>query len=964
MPQIKIPKKLIEVALPLDDINIAAAREKSIRHGHPSTLHLWWARRPLAAARAVIFAQMVNDPGYQREIGFGVNKHKAAIEREKLFQIIRDLVQWENTNNEDVLKRARAAIRQSWRETCHLNRDHPQADDLFNPDQLPAFHDPFAGGGAIPLEAQRLGLDSYASDLNPVAVMINKAMIEFPPRFAGQKPVGPLPADERQNNLEKDWPGAHGLAEDVRRYGHWMRQQAFERIGHLYPRITVTEAMTHERMDLKPYVGQALMVIAWLWARTIKSQNPAFSHVDVPLVASFVLSANKGKEAYVQPIVEGESYRFAVKMGQPPATAKAGTKVARGASFICLLSEQPMKKSHIREEFKEKRVKQRLMAIVAEGHSGRVYLSPSEDAESIACSATPNWKPELEMNQDSANLLSGRGYGFKWWYELFTPRQLVALSTFSDLVQQARIKTIADAKAAGMTDDSVGIDAGGAGATAYGDALAVYLTFAINKGSNLWSTITSWISNREVFRGTFARQAIPMVWDYAEANPFSNSSGNFVNAIDAGRMAIALTPSTGYGLVQQADASTQKISTHKIISTDPPYYDNIGYADLSDFFYVWMRRSLRDLFPNLFSTIAVPKAEELVATRYRHGSKEKAEAFFLDGMTQAIHTMAEKSHPGFPVSIYYAFKQSETRQGDTSSSGWETFLEAVMRAGFAIVGTWPMRTERPSRLIAKDTNALASSVVLVCKQRAAQAESISRGQFRRQLREHMPEALDDMIGGDTGQTPIAPVDLAQAAIGPGMAIFSQYAAILNQDGSKMRVHDALILINQEITKRLTPDSGGFDTDTLFCDDWFSQYGWNSDKFGTASTLALAKGASVDGMHEAGIIESGSGQVRLRKWQEYAPKWAPKADTPIWEACHHLIRTLDQEGEAAAGKLLARMPEHSEQIRQLAYHLYTRCERKKWAEEARAYNELIASWHAIIAASHEAGHTGTQLDMIV
>ena len=965
MHPIKTPKKLIEVALPLDDINAAAAREKSIRHGHPSTLHLWWARRPLAAARAVIFAQMVNDPGFEIGGGFrrGVNKKEAEIKREQLFDIIRDLVKWENTNNEEVLNRAREAIRESWQETCELNKKHPQAAELFNPEKLPAFHDPFAGGGAIPLEAQRLGLESYASDLNPVAVMINKAMIEIPPKFAGQAPVGPLIPGDKQQKLHEDWSGAKGLAEDVRRYGHWMREEAFKRIGHLYPKVLITEEMAVERDDLKPYVGEELTVIAWLWARTVKSPNPAFSHVDVPLASSFVLSSKKGKEAWVEPIIDGGNYQFQIRRGDFPKEAKNGTKSGRGANFNCLVSGSPINGDHVKSEGKAGRLGTRLMAIVAEGKKGRVYLSPSDEMEQIAQSAKPSWKPNTSLPNDPRNFWT-LGYGLEKHGDLFTNRQLTALTTFSDLVHEARNKAIEDAKAAGLQDDGVGIDAGGTGATAYGDALAVYLGFVSDKVSDYWSSICSWHSSGEKMRNTFGRQAIPMVWDYAEANPFCSSSGNWIAMVDWTWKALAHTPGSVNGSAEQRDAATQEISLDKVISSDPPYYDNIGYADLSDFFYIWMRRSLRKIYPSLFSTMAVPKAEELVATPYRHGGKEAAETFFLGGMTQAIHNMAEKSHAAFPVSIYYAFKQSETKDSGTTSTGWETFLEAVIRAGFSIVGTWPMRTELANRMISSGTNALASSVVLVCQKRETTADTISRRQFQRQLREEMPEALEAMIGGTEGASPIAPVDLAQSAIGPGMAIFSQYDSVLNQDGSKMSVHDALILINRAITEYLNPDSGNFDADTLFCDDWFAEFGWSEGPFGQADTLARAKGTAVNGVVDAGVVESGSGKVRLLKWQEYSTDWDPKQDhrVPVWQACHQLIRVLNQKGESEAGALLARMPELGEPIRQLAYHLYTLCERKKWAEEARAYNELIGSWHAIVEASQEVGLRDEQTAM--
>ncbi|MCG7590026.1 MULTISPECIES: DUF1156 domain-containing protein [unclassified Halomonas] len=958
MHPIKSPKKLIEVALPLDDINVAAAREKSIRHGHPSTLHLWWARRPLAAARAVLFAQLVNDPGYQRELGYGVNKQEAELKREKLFDIIRDLVKWENTNNEEVLNRAREAIWESWRETCHLNRNHPEATELFNPEKLPAFHDPFAGGGAIPLEAQRLGLESYASDLNPVAVMINKAMIEIPPKFAGQPPVGPIPEGEKQQKMHEDWSGAKGLAEDVRRYGHWMREEAFKRIGHLYPKVEITSEMVAERLDLKQYEGEKLTVIAWLWARTVKSPNPAFNDVDVPLVRSFVLSSKKGKEVWVEPVIEGDNYRFEVRMGQQPDEAIEGTVKRTGAT--CIMSQTAMPFKYVRAEGKAGRMGERLMAVVAEGARGRVYLSPTEEMVQMARIAQPEWKPEHALPVNPRDFKTPN-YGLNTFGDLFTSRQLVALNTFSDLAQEARIKAIADARAAGIADDNQGLAKGGSGPTAYGDAVGVYLGFGVSRLADILNSLCSWESSKTQVRHLFTKQAIPMLWDFGENNPFGKAAGGFLVSLSSLLKVVYKLPAFIGSSAQQLDAASQNLSVNKVISTDPPYYDNIGYADLSDFFYVWMRRSLRSIYPSLFGTMAVPKAEELVATPYRHGNKEKADAFFMDGMTRAIHNLAEQAHPAFPVSIYYAFKQSETKDGSTTSTGWVTFLEAVIQAGFSIDGTWPMRTEMANRMIGSGTNALASSIVLVCRKRLITAETISRRDFQRQLREEMPEALETMIGGVTGQAPIAPVDLAQAAIGPGMAIYSKYEAVLNQDGSKMSVHDALVLINRAITEFLSPDSGNFDADTQFCASWFDQYAWSAGPFGEADTLARAKGTSEAGLKEAGVIESGSGKVRLLKWGEYQSEWNPTTDkrTPVWEACHQMIRRLQNHGESAAGELLAKMPEKGEAIRQLSYHLYTLCERRKWAEEARAYNELIGSWHAIVAASHESGHAGEQ-----
>lgn len=951
MTSIKTPKKLIEVALPLDDINAAAGKEKTIRHGHPSSLHLWWARRPLAAARAVIFAQMVNDPGYERALGRGVNKEKAKIERERLFNILRRLVLWENTGNESVLKEARAEIRKSWVETCELNKGHPQAATLFNPDVLPEFHDPFAGGGALPLEGQRLGLFSNATDLNPVAVLINKAMLEVPPKFSGRRPVGPVPKTGHQSEIGDDWSGAKGFAVDLLRYGLWMRDEARKRIGGCYPLVDLP----------KENGGGKGTVIAWLWARTVKSPNPAFSEVDVPLVSSFVISSKSGKEAYVHPVVKGSAYSFEVKNGVPPKKASEGTKAGgRGANFICILSGTAISGDYIKAEGVAGRIGTKLMAIVAEGNRGRIYLSPTEEAELAARKAKSQWRPSGSV---PARLTGGTcvPYGMTEWGDLFTERQLLALNTFSDLIQEAKEKIRSDAVAKGVEDDGVGLSAGGSGATAYAEAMTIYLSFVLDKMADLGNSLVRWEPVAQCPRQLFGRQAIPMIWDFAEANPFSESSGAwevFLEGIyKAFLKTFGETPGWYRGHARQADAQTQTVSAGKVVSTDPPYYDNIGYADLSDFFYVWMRKALKPVFPEIFGTMAVPKDEELVATAYRHGSKEKAEQFFLNGMTDAMSRLAKQVHPSFPTTIYYAFKQSETTDVGTGNTGWETFLEAVLRAGFAITGTWPMRTENESRMVGQGTNALASSIVLVCRKREADAAEISRRDFVRELKDELADAVDVMIGGAEGISPVAPVDLAQAVIGPGMAIFSKYSAVLEADGSPMSVHSALMLIN----RMLTEGSDEFDSDTQFCLSWFEGQGWAPGDYGTALVLAQAKGTVVDRVRDAGVIEATSGKVRLLKPNEYSSDWSPENDnnTPVWEALHQLIRALREEGESAAGGLLAGMPQRAEPIRGLAYRLYTLCERKGWAEDARAYNELITSWTGIEAASHDKGHFGSQ-----
>jgi len=950
---IRSPRKLIEVALPLDAINEACAYEKMPGIGaHPRGIHLWWARRPLAAARAVLFAQLVNDPGTNIGRGFkyGMNKQAAAEERKRLFKIIEDLVLWENSTNEEVLERARAEIRRSWREVCELNKDHPQAAELFNPAKPPAFHDPFAGGGAIPLEAQRLGLVSHATDLNPVAVILNKAMIEIPPKFAGRPPVAPNAADKRGGklNLSREWPGASGLAEDVRRYGAWMRAEAQKRIGHLYPPVEVTPEIARERPDLRPLMGQKLTVIAWLWARTVKSPNPAFSHVDVPLISTYILANKEGREAYIEPLIDSDNYSFHVKMGTPPASAKGGTKASgRGANFRCLVSDTVIDGDYIKAQGNKGKIGARLMAIVAEGSRGRVYLSPIKSAEDIAFSAKPDWHPTGEI---PARLTGGTcvPYGFKLWGDLFTPRQLLALTTFSDLVSEVRQKIANDAIKAGLADDGLGLDSSGSGVTAYAEAVSVYLAFAVNRCADFSNSVTRWVPGNQKVMNLFGKQSIPMTWDYPEAGILADTVGGFAPASEYIADCVAMLSPAAPGFASQADAQTQVVSRFKVISTDPPYYDNIAYADLSDFFYTWSRRSLRSVFPQTFATLAVPKAEELVAAAYRHGSKEKAETFFLDGMTKVIHGLAVNAHPEGPVTIYYAFKQSETSdETGTTSAGWETFLTAVLRAGFAIVGTWPLRSEQEFRMVGLGANALASSVVLVCRKRPDDAATISRREFIRELNIVLPDALDEMTKGAGGErSPVAPVDLSQAIIGPGMAVFSKYAAVLEANGDPMSVRTALQLINRFLAE------DDFDADTQWCLRWFEQHGWADGVFGEADVLARSKSISVSGLAEAGVVVSGGGKVSLRKWADYPTDWDPSADTrqPVWETLHHLIRALKQEGESGAGKLLAAVKAKSEATRQLAYRLYTLCERQGWAEDARAYNELITSWTGIESAA--------------
>jgi putative DNA methylase len=987
-------KKLIEVALPLDAINKASAREKSIRHGHPSTLHLWWARRPLAAARAVIFSQMVDDPSEYVDVLLGdpAKRRKAEsvlrarrkvweearvtagkaetagisgpapgpeptiegviaeIERERLFAIIRELVLWENTTNERVLQAARDEIWQSWRRTCAENADHPRAKELFDRQKLPAFHDPFAGGGTLPLEAQRLGLESYASDLNPVAVLINKAMIEIPPRFAGKPPVNPEVRRDR-SLIAREWRGAQGLAEDVRYYGKWMRDEAEKRIGHLYPKVEVTPELVKERPDLEQYEGQKLTVIAWLWARTVKSPNPAFAQVDVPLASTFMLSIKEGKEAYVEPVVKDGGYRFSVKAGKAKdaAGAKRGTKLSRGANFQCLMSGTPISGDYIKAEGKAGRMGARLMAIVAEGDRGRVYLPPTPEHEAAALQAEPEWKPDLTIS-GSTQYLGVKPYGMEYFDQLFMDRQLVALTAFSDLVHEASERAQHDALAAGLANDKKSLQNGGTGVSAYADAIVVCLSMCVSRQANRSATLNIWDQKGENVQQVFGMQALRMTWDFVEGNPFSGSTGNFLGQVEYFTKVLDVSCSAFVqGTAQQSDAQTQAISAGKVISSDPPYYDNVPYADLSDFFYVWLRRSLISVHPELFATLAVPKSEELVAFSHRHEDKNGAEAFFLGGMTQAMHRLTTQAHADFPVTIYYAFRQAESESDEgTASTGWETFLAAVIRAGFTTSGTWPMRTEYTGNL-KTNRNALASSIILVCRPRAANAPTATRREFSAALKVELPQALAHLQRGN-----IAPVDLAQAAIGPGMAVYTRYAKVLDADGKPLSVREALTLINQTLDEALAEQEGDFDADSRWALTWFEQQGFEEGEYGVAEQLSKSKNTSVEGMVEAGIVESKRGRVRLLKPEELPADWDPTTDPRLtaWEIVHHLIRVLDGGGESAAAALLPKLGAKAEVARELAYRLYTLCERKKRAAEALAYNGLVQSWPEIAQLAGE------------
>ncbi len=924
----KTPKKLIEVALPLDDINVAAAKEKSIRHGHPSTLHLWWARRPLAAARAVLFAQMVNDPGGERGWTSTKTKAQAAQEREKLFDIIRDLVKWENTNNEVVLSRAKAAIKKSWQETCDLNKGKPG----FNSEELPVFHDPFAGGGTIPLEAKRLGFLSYASDLNPIPILLNRCMLEIVGRFGITEAI----SKQEDGLFAKD--EASAIAADLKYYATRILEESKKVLVDNYPKIQMPNELG----------GGKRKVLTWIWCRTVSSPNPMAKGKHSPLLKTRFLSNKKGRYIWIDPIVNDVGdLTFHIRRTESKPTLK-GTIGRSGAT--CIYTDSTIPLSYIREQGKIGKIKHRLVAAIVLYQKKKLYISGDEIT-------VPDIKAPIDIPRNEILHWSGCTnvcvYGMTKFKDLFSPRQQVAMYTFAKCIHEIHDEIVQDSIEFGLKKDNKTLVSGGSGAFAYADAICLFLACCLGRAADYWNSVTSWESTGEFVAHAFTKHALPMIWDYGEINPIGGGGGSWESAIGWVVRVIKNLPQ-GKGFVLQHNAMEPSKINNAVISTDPPYYDNVPYSNLSDFFYMWTRIALKGYFPDNFQTIQTPKKDELIASHSLHDNIDDAMKFFSEGMTRALTCINAETNPAVPITLYYAFKQSDTSEAGTSSTGWESFLESVIKSGFSITGTWPIRTERASRGRAIGSNALASSVVLVCRKRKKSADEVSRRQFQRELREKMPDALEAMLGGEEGISPIAPVDLSQSAIGPGMAIFSKYEGVLNQDGKKMSVHDAMILINRAITEYLNPDSGNFDADTLFCDDWFGQYGWGEGQFGEANVLAQAKGTTVDGVVDAGVLVSGGGKVRLLKWSEYPSDWDPKTDkrTPIWEACHQIIRVLNQQSETQAGTLLAMMPERGEAIRQLAYHLYTQCERKKWAEEARAYNELIGSWHAIVSASQD------------
>lgn len=903
--------KLIEVALPLATINAEAAREKSIRHGHPSTLHLWWARRPLAAARAVIWASLVDDPSGDDSL----TEDQQERERQRLFRILERLVKWENSNNPDVLAEAKAEI------------------DRCFPDGPPPILDPFGGGGAIPLEAQRLGLKALTGDLNPVAVLIQKAMIELPSRFTGRPPVHP--------DIEKEmttWERAQGLAADVDAYGKWMREEAERRIGHLYP-------------DAVGPSGERLRPIAWIWARTIESPDPSWDG-HVPLVASWTLANKRGHpKTWIEPSVDASSHRvrYALHTGGEPTVERT---VTRG-NGTCLATGAAIPKETIKAAGRADELRYDLMAVVAEGDRKREYLEPDEaqlKASNVQFAGEP---PSGHMSNHPQYMGTPR-YGLDEWSKLFTARQLTAITTFSDLLPEVWEHVVRDASAAGAADDGIRLRDGGTAATAYADAVVTYLAFAVDRLVDRSSTLCSWDSGYVKIRNTFGRQAIPMTWDFAEGNPFSSSTGSWDGMVGWVSKAIEHLPASAISGESEQRTAHARVDAQSrvVVSTDPPYYDAVPYSDISDFFYVWLRRNLKSIWPDECATLLTPKSDEMVADSQRYGSRDAARIHFEGGMADLMGAIARAQDPSVPATVYYAYKATES----SGATGWSTFLQAVLDAGLQVTATWPLRTELANRMRSIGANALASSIVLSCRRRESDAGLAARGEFIAALRGELPEAVRLLQSGN-----IAPVDLAQSTIGPGIKVFSRYAKVVEADGSSMSVSAALAIINDVLAEVLDGEEAELDRDSRFAVTWYTQNGYNPGRSGDADTQARAKNTSLSGIQESGIGEARGGEFRLFERAELEPSWDPVNDDrrTVWEATQYLVAALERS-ETEAAQLLHRMGGYADRARQLAYVLFQKATDKGWTEEAGAYNSLITAWPALQAVGGDESGQGSLL----
>jgi len=924
-------KKLIEVALPLDAINRESERDKKLSAGHPTTLHYWWAPRPLAACRAVVFAALVDDPSEHPQ-QFPDEASQDA-ERERLFKLMRELVLWESRSDARVLEAARREI------------------DKSSSGSPPRLFDPFCGRGLIPLEAQRLGLDVIASDLNPVPVLIAKTLIEIVPRFLSQPAVNPQ--DRGKNLLESGV--AAGFAADVEYYAEEVLNRVRGALEHYYPTYEITSELASSRSDLKPFMGKKLTLMGWLWARTARCSNPACGRT-IPLVGSFWLSQKSGRKWWLDPVVEQATGRLAFHIRHGSGSAPTPTKrPGTGGTFRCLACGEDSDDSHIEAEGKAGRIGKTLIACIADGgrSHGRVYLPATAEQEQIALSVTPSWRPDMPI-PDYSQAMPTCKHGVTTWADMFTDRQIFTLDSLADQVRAIHATVRQDAIHAGLHDDGDGLEQGGNGASAYADSIVTFLALVLGKQANRSCAFNFWDSGYEKIQQPFAQQGIQKTWDFVESNLFSDSSGSWSKSVEFPVKAIGtLYRNIRPGVVtQQKVLDARRVGSPVMVVTDPPYYDNMGYADLADFFYIWERRALREVYPNMFSTVLTPKTEELAAVRHRFGGDRRAaEKFFVDGFQAAFKELAAIQRDDYPLCLFYAYKQRESRPGEVEvSTGWETMLRGLIDADLQVTGTWPVLSESVDT-IKKGKSSLSTSVVLVCRKRPPSAPVCTRGEFVRFLKAELPQALRRLQ-----ESNIAPVDLAQAAIGPGMAVYSRYSKVVDTRGEKVPVREALGLINEVLDEVLAQQEGDFDPDTRWAVTWFEQVGFAAGDYGLGESLSKAKNTSIQGLKDAGILDrkAPGGKVRLLKPSELQANWDPGSDGRLstWEAAHHLIRVLEAGGESAAAELVMKLGTKAETARELAYRLYKISDDKKRAAEALSYNGLVQSWPEITRLTRE------------
>ncbi|OZC29685.1 DUF1156 domain-containing protein [Gordonia polyisoprenivorans] len=912
-------RKLIEVSIPLQTINQESVREKQpFTRNHPRSLHPWWSRKPLVIARSVLFAQLVDDPSTRPDLY--PTKDEQQREKKKLFEIMERLAVWENSNNESLLKEAHQKILES-------------TDG--NP---PAVIDIFAGGGSIPLEAQRLGLEAHAADLNPVAVLINKALIEIPSRFIGSPPVS-LPTTQGTAQI---WPRSTGLAEDVQNYGRHLRRLVEQRVQSFYPKKELAD-------------GRTVTVTAWIWARIVTCPNPE-CRIDMPLTSKWWLAKKKGKEAFVAPIINGThvTYRVTNDHSLFPKTGSDGTVGRHGA--ICIRCGAAVDFSYIRAEGQAGSLRERLIAIAAEGpDKRRIYLS-ADDSDQESAETTISVNRPLGKLPDKALGFRVQAYGFKNYADLFSNRQAAFLEALFGELETVRTMVQKDALAADMPPGEP-LDKGGSGANAYAEAVTVYLALAASRYSEMSSTLCSWNQTNENIRSAFSLHAVPMIWDYAEVNPIGRIS--IENSIKAASSTLRnLRPIPGSSAFQE-DSQAAALPARAIISTDPPYYASIGYADLSDFFYIWLRSPLKSIYPSLFTTLLVPKQQELVANQFRHHGSTQAREFFVAGFTRVFENLRDNSDGTEVATVYYAQKEGAADLPGTAS-GWETVLEAIIRSGWTVKATWPMRSERPERTVARGSNALASSILLALRPRSTDAPRIDRRGFLSALRNDLPLKLRELQQGS-----IAPVDLPQATIGPGMEVFSQYSQVIDDDGKPMTVSSALQSINAVLDEVLTELENDYDKETRFALTWFRQSAFATGRFGDAESVANARGVNLDELQRDGILTKGGGKVALIAPSDMPADYDPSTDTSIsqWEVVMHLTRTLADSGVPAAAALLGRVPQSVDWdlCKELASLLFKLAEDQKKTKLAVDFNNLGAAWNDIARQAPESSYQPTLME---